>query len=836
MKKHTRAIACLLSILIILPFFALQGFAKSVTVQANGFNTTRYSGQLIIFTPAMGASTNQNQWGYEVIIEDNVCVSHNSSSGNSTIPSNGFVLSGHGTMADWLSSNISVGDYVFYNSNGAITVTDTDSASALFYSVTTSMLGLNVERQADSIVVYNGMGTSTGTNDWGYEVVCRGGIVTSLGGNNNTVPNDWNSFVVSAHGSGATWLQENVRLGMSISYNVTTNILTVAYDETAVFSGMELRVETLKTKLNDAKARYDLFDYASVESAIASLESDIADAKTEYDTTDSAIKLSKSINAIEAAASEIESAISESRPVEYRAVWVRPTQTSASAVDDYVELLYNNGINTICVETLFDNCMIMPMPSDSLFECNPKFASFDILQAYIDACHSRGMELHAWLPVYHVGSASSTYETKSVGYKRPEWLSVSNTGQTTAVTENYHMIDPANKEAQDFLLESYEYILTTYDIDSLQLDYIRYFTRTSSVDMGYNDHILDAFEARYGVRPTYDTSAYYWDNWVNFRANYITEFVYRIRRMIDTVKPNVLLGADVVPDPTESITYNYQNFFYWLEEGWLDIVLPMAYGSAYLTSVGAEVEQAGGDAFTVVGLGTYKEEFDAESMREQTEYCQSEKADGVAFFESSVYLSKGVGTLLQTGVFRDTAVTPMADIKSAAKTALAHAVSRINNVMLPLGGVTEYDAIQLTNAINAFSDTLGDDDYDDAELAELNEAITTCALSSTVKTRIEADIAYALKGYDISTKPSFTGELVLPEPEPEPTVMLGDVDSDSEITTLDYTFLKRYLIGTVVLDANGKIAGDIDGNGELETIDYTLLKRAILGTYVIEQR
>ena len=87
---------------------------------------------------------------------------------------------------------------------------------------------------------------------------------------------------------------------------------------------------------------------------------------------------------------------------------------------------------------------------------------------------------------------------------------------------------------------------------------------------------LDAFEAKYGVRPQYDVKASYWNDWVQFRCDYINNFVARVRKLIDETRPGVLLGADVVPDPTKGVTHNYQNYFNWLENGWLDILFPKA--------------------------------------------------------------------------------------------------------------------------------------------------------------------------------------------------------------------------------------------------------------------
>ncbi len=69
------------------------------------------------------------------------------------------------------------------------------------------------------------------------------------------------------------------------------------------------------------------------------------------------------------------------------------------------------------------------------------------------------------------------------------------------------------------------------------------------------------------------------------------------------------------------------------------------------------------------------------------------------------------------------------------------------------------------------------------------------------------------------------------EPEPEP--ILGDVDEDGEITTLDYMMLKSYILGTYDIIAQGLENADVDCDGEISLRDYMMLKRHILGTYDI---
>lgn len=60
----------------------------------NGVNQQRKTKQTIVYTPRFGKYTHTNKWGREVVVEDNRVVRY--TTGNTQIPSNGFVISAQG--------------------------------------------------------------------------------------------------------------------------------------------------------------------------------------------------------------------------------------------------------------------------------------------------------------------------------------------------------------------------------------------------------------------------------------------------------------------------------------------------------------------------------------------------------------------------------------------------------------------------------------------------------------------------------------------------------------------------------------------------------------------
>ena len=794
MNFAKRLVAALLILTLIVPLSVCFASAKEISVTADGFDSFRESGNLIIYTPAHGESTGTNEWGYEVIIEDNKAVKFQV--GNSKIPANGFVLSGHDegeggkNMGTWIKENIKIGDYVYYTPTGVITVSDKPIAASVFYSLEQSIIGVNVIRQVDSLVVYNKIGLKTGTNEWGYEVVCEGGVVTALGGNDNMVPHRANSIVVSGHGKMVDWLKSNVKLGMTVTYDANTKKVTFAYDANACIAGMEILASDLEKRCEEALAKYDLIDRDAATAAVSKVNAAVEQAKNDFKKSKSEEKLVEASKAIELMAEEAEYLLAESRTVEYRGVWIRPTDTSAAKVEETVQKLYEAGINMISIETLYDCTMIMPMPEGSLFETNPKFRKFDLLQAYIAACHARGMELHLWLPIFYVGDSKSSNVARSLGTKKPEWLSVSNTGKYThQVAEagvegsTLMMLDPSNEEACNYLLNTYKYILETYDVDGLQLDYIRYYNRTSAYDFGYTEAALDAFEAEYGVRPSYDTSASYWGDWVKFRCNYISTFVQRMKVLIDDVAPGVLLGADVVPDPTESVHVNYQDYFTWLENKWLDMLHPMAYAYGYEEAIAAQWQRCGDNAFLAVGLGIFSNELGPVDMQVQASYNTSIYCDGSVYFEASSYLKEETGAFLKNGIYRNEAITPTFDIAKGAKAQLEYAKTRITEIILKAGAIDEAKANEIVSAIDALIATCTADEYSKEKYDAVIDLINASEADKTAISRMLSDMRIAVKAYSVLNK-EYNAENV-PELPLDPDYTSSEAESSVEESISD---------------------------------------------------
>lgn len=94
---------------------------------ASYFPGGRGANKLVIYTPNYGFHTGTNEFGTEAIVEENTVTSL--SGADSTIPSNGLVISGHGIAKNWINQNITVGSKVYVDVfNNKITVYTTSDS------------------------------------------------------------------------------------------------------------------------------------------------------------------------------------------------------------------------------------------------------------------------------------------------------------------------------------------------------------------------------------------------------------------------------------------------------------------------------------------------------------------------------------------------------------------------------------------------------------------------------------------------------------------------------------------------------------------------------------
>lgn len=676
MKKIT---VCLLMCCILLPLFTVFAVADSAffnTYGITGIDIDRGSNFIVIYTEGDSAPT--EGIGYEVAVDAEGKVVEVGGNNATAIPEGGFVVSATGSKKNFINK-LEVGDYAAYSSDDS-TVTVMSSDYSPFSSETLSFTAYNASRAQDTLIIYN-RGTTTNTNTWGYEVcVDSNGIIISVGGNNNAIPEG--GFVLSAVGTPKQPLTDAAELGMHVSIDDSTKKVTISYTEENALAGFRMKLEQLEMNIEASQRGFALLDYdklGRIKNYLTERCKAIASALDGGNVFRFIIEGDAFDTAYEIALSEL----IEYSCVEGRALWLRiPEKSGEASVKSVAKQVYESGFNIVCIEILFDNTTIMPVPEGSLLEQNPVFAGTDMLKLYIDEFHRYGIEVHAWMTCYRIGYEGSSNTSRSVGYKKPEWRNISQNGNSTVSNEygDAFFLNPALPEVKEFLLDTYEYILTNYDIDGFQLDYVRY-PENSTENFGYDEYTKSLFISEYGegVIPTASNQAR-WKEWYTFRASFVTDLVKSVGEMIDELRPDIIFSCDVAPSYSESIYKMCQDSVKWMEEGYVDAIFPMAYGTTDVVKKWtASTQESCDDVFTYIGL----RDNGAEVYRDQIVALRAMNADGNAFFSYSQYFAGDYKGYIDTSVYGYDAVSPTYDSSLAVRTLLGYASELIDLKIVP---------------------------------------------------------------------------------------------------------------------------------------------------------
>lgn len=682
MKKSSLLIVLALPLSLIIPTFAASAENTCKTAYSYpvaGFDLRQpKSAAITVYTRDHGEKYEKdgNYAVLAVAVDNGKVVSVSDSA--AVIPENGYVAVARGTalLKELESLAIKTGDAVVFSKIGMEMIFLTENYSP-FYSNTIKFDKYNSTRTASTIVIYN-KGKKTNTNIWGSEVVVDAeGFVMSVGGNDNEIPEG--GMVISAVGKERIAELENAAsVGLYVTVDDKAKTISFSFSKESIYGEIAVKYENYVSSLKKARSSFACVDYVKAEEYKTELEKILADVKKANDSDDLASAMTGKY-AFGDLYAEALKALTEYPAVEERAVWLRPSNSgSREKVNSIVKAVHDAGFNAVCIELLFNSVTIFPIDTEEyMFEQDPSLGGFDVLEAYIDECHKYGIEVYGWMVGYRVSYGSSTYINRSVTYKKPEWMNIAKSGTVDVGDTAGHFLNPALPEVSELLLKFYEYILTTYDLDGFQLDYIRY-PLAEGEDFGYDEYTRGLFRDKYGKDPM-DMSKgdALWLDWCKFRASFVTDFVGRVKSLVDRVRPDIFLAADVQPNFTAVYDKYYQESKIWLDSGIIDTVFPMAYGTNVVPTDSAyAVEAAGDDAFAYIGITDYGENV----FERQVTETREAGADGFAFFDFSRFNNESYVNQLKNTLFAKSALSPSYSAIDAVKAQVAYTLKRLDYV------------------------------------------------------------------------------------------------------------------------------------------------------------
>lgn len=328
---------------------------------------------------------------------------------------------------------------------------------------------------------------------------------------------------------------------------------------------------------------------------------------------------------------------------EVRALWVtRGTLTTPAAVRQMVQTAHDGGFNTLLVQIrgrgdAYYRSRIEPRAADLRHQ-----PGFDPLAETLRLGREVGLRVHGWVGVNLVSSAVDLpTSAQHILRRHPEWLMVPRelavelgavhprsaayvtrlarwTRARVSDVEGLY-VSPIHQGAVDHVAAVIRDLLTTYDLDGVHLDYVRF----PGDEFDYSRGALAAFER--AIRPNMAEperhrlaaqaktdplllTRRFPVQWAAFRHGRLTDLVSRIRETVRIVRPSAILSAAVVPDAQEALDRRLQDWRTWLDRSLLDLICPMAYSTdlAVFEQQIRQIRAAAGDAPVWAGVGAYR--------------------------------------------------------------------------------------------------------------------------------------------------------------------------------------------------------------------------------------
>lgn len=260
--------------------------------------------------------------------------------------------------------------------------------------------------------------------------------------------------------------------------------------------------------------------------------------------------------------------------------------------------------------------------------------SYDPLEYVIQEAHKRGIECHAWFVTFPVGTPKQVKAQgkQSVVSKYPDMC---------ILYQGEWYLDPGNPKTSGYITRLVDEIVSNYDIDGIQFDYIRY----------------PEAAKKFPDQKTYKrySSGQSLESW---RRDNITNLVFQINKIVRAKKPWVQISCSPIGryrdlDPKRGTWTAYgsvhQDAGLWLKEGLIDAVYPMLYYNEdnFDRYVDDWINNSNG-RLVVPGLGVYRlleseGNWSPQYITKQIDYTRKSESRGQAYYRTANVLNNYKG-------------------------------------------------------------------------------------------------------------------------------------------------------------------------------------------------
>ncbi|MDX2145983.1 MAG: family 10 glycosylhydrolase [Planctomycetota bacterium] len=323
------------------------------------------------------------------------------------------------------------------------------------------------------------------------------------------------------------------------------------------------------------------------------------------------------------------------RPI--RGVWLRPPATTTT-LDSYMANFADASITDLFLETFYHG---LATNDSAVFQ--DRFTT-DYLATAIRLAARHNIRLHAWVEsgYWQFGNTGSYLFANN-----PEWRVINTaTGATGGDQSGQVFANLANPGVQQKLADYFRELADYPGLWGIQTDYHRYPLDNSTSDVytapwSYDSWTSATYQTQFNVN--INTSARQpgqsgWNNFVTWRREQISQAANVMHQAINAVNPSVEFSAAVFAKAmTDSAQLTkMQNWPSWASRGYIEWVVPMAYGSS-TAGIASDLQAANSSASgkrVVAGLaitsGTRP------TITEQLNTAKQNSVEDIIFWEGSV--------------------------------------------------------------------------------------------------------------------------------------------------------------------------------------------------------
>lgn len=346
---------------------------------------------------------------------------------------------------------------------------------------------------------------------------------------------------------------------------------------------------------------------------------------------------------------------------EIRAIWIATVanidigeyiseQQYKNAITQMLDTIEMNNFNTVFFQVrpmndAFYDSSYAPW-SRYLMGTEGTDPGWDVLEFFINECHIRGIEFHAWLNPYRVSTGTASKESQLSSLSDENWAK-QNPDKVIADNSGKLILNPGERQVQVYIENVVRELITIYDVDGIHFDDYFY---------SYNGTPLSADADLYNAQKDPGETL---DDW---RRDNINTVVREIYEMIDTynitndktimfgISPfgiwssGGIDGSNTSTGTMQSYKDQYADSKKWVEEGWVHYILPQLYWEfdhpvapfADLVDWWANLTKEN-DVYLIIGHGFYRYSDDGwdneNELLEQLRYIsQYDSVIGSSFF------------------------------------------------------------------------------------------------------------------------------------------------------------------------------------------------------------